>query len=139
MLACARPTKPSMSRAFVVVACLLCFAACRNKAQLISQDIAAAASVEDTTLGPGDVFEVRVFGQDDLSGKYKVGTDGSVQFPFLGVVQAGGKQPEDVAHDISTGLKSGGYLNDPHVSVMVAETNSKRLSVIGAVAKPGTL
>jgi protein involved in polysaccharide export with SLBB domain len=85
------------------------------------------------------VFEVRVFGQEDLTGKYKVAPDGSVQFPFLGVVQAGGKQPDEVARVIATGLKDGGYLNEPHVSVMLEQSNSKRLSVIGAVARPGTL
>jgi protein involved in polysaccharide export with SLBB domain len=93
---------------------------------------------EDTTLGPGDVFEVRVFGEKDLTAKYQVGPDGSIRFPFLGVLDVGGKDADEVAHEISTRLKEGQFLLDPHVSVFVEQANSKRLSVLGAVAKPGT-
>jgi polysaccharide export outer membrane protein len=98
----------------------------------------AAAPHEDTTLGPGDVFEVRVFGQPDMSGKHQVGPDGTVQFPFLGSVMAAGREPQEIAAAISKGLKEGNYLVDPQVSVFVEQTNSKRISVLGAVAKPGT-
>jgi polysaccharide export outer membrane protein len=126
-----------MLRTFIVVAGL-CASACRNQAQLLPQD-AAAVSTEDTTLGPGDVFEVRVFGQPDLTGRYKVASDGTVHYPYLGVVPAGGKEPEAVAKLIASGLKTGGYLNEPHVSVLVEQSNSKRLSLFGAVARPGTL
>jgi polysaccharide export outer membrane protein len=98
----------------------------------------ATLNDEDTTLGPGDVFEVRVFGQADLTGKYRVGTDGSIEFPFLGTIQAGGMESGELADAIAKGLKDGGYLRDPQVNLLVVETNSKRLSVLGAVVKPGT-
>lgn len=95
--------------------------------------------VEDTSLGPGDVFEVRVFGEKDLTGDFQVASDGAIQFPFLGNVQVGGKESAQIARMIATGLSEGGYVKDPHVSVFLKESNSKRVSVIGAVAKPGTL
>src|SRR5687767_9924403 len=116
-----------MLRTFVVVA-LLCAAGCGNRAQLLTED-AASVSVEDTTLGPGDVFEVRVFGQPDFTGTYKVASDGAIQFPFLGIVQAGGKEPEHLAKLLASRLKDEGYLTDPHVSVLVEQSNSKRLSL----------
>jgi protein involved in polysaccharide export with SLBB domain len=94
---------------------------------------------EDTTLGPGDVFEVRVFGEKDLTAKYQVGPDGTVRFPFLGVIVVGEKDADVVAHEIAQGLKEGHFLLDPQVSVFVEQSNSKRISIIGAVAKPGTL
>jgi polysaccharide export outer membrane protein len=96
------------------------------------------APQEDTSLGPGDVFEVRVFGEKDLTGKYQVGPDGSIRFPFLGALVVGGKEADEVARLISGGLREGKYLVDPQVSVFVEQTNSKRISVLGAVAKPGT-
>jgi protein involved in polysaccharide export with SLBB domain len=126
-----------MLKALLVVVCLLA-AACRNQAQLIPLNV-AAAPVEETTFGPGDVFDVRVAGQSDLTGKYRVGADGTVQFPFLGPIQAGGKKPDEVGQLIASGLKSGGYLNEPQVTVLIEQINSKRLSVLGAVAQPGTL
>jgi polysaccharide export outer membrane protein len=89
-------------------------------------------------LGPGDVFEIRVFGEKDLTGKYQVGPDGNIRFPFLGIVDVGGKEADQVAQEISEGLQNGQFLLDPHVSVFVEQTNSKRISVIGAVTKPGT-
>jgi protein involved in polysaccharide export with SLBB domain len=94
---------------------------------------------EDTSLGSGDVFEVRVFGEKDLTGEYQVSADGTIQFPFLQTVMVGGKEPNQVAILIADRLSSGGYLKEPQVSVFLKESNSKRVSVLGAVAKPGTL
>jgi polysaccharide export outer membrane protein len=98
-----------------------------------------ASLSDDTSLGTGDVFEVRVFGEKDLSGSYQVGPDGSISFPFVGTVVVAGKEAAAVAQELAARLKQGGYLVDPQVSVFVQEANSKRISVIGAVAKPGTL
>lgn len=95
--------------------------------------------VEDTTLGAGDVFEVRVFGEKDLSGRYQVAADGNIIFPFLGTLPVAGKETTAVANEISSKLKTGGFLNDPQVSIFLEQSNSKRISVLGAVAKPGTL
>jgi polysaccharide export outer membrane protein len=84
------------------------------------------------------VFEVRVFGEEKLSGKYQVGPDGTIRFPFLGVLPVKGREAQEVAAAISDALKAKEYLRDPQVSVFVIETNSRRISVLGAVAKPGT-
>jgi protein involved in polysaccharide export with SLBB domain len=94
---------------------------------------------EDTSLGSGDVFEVRVFGEKDLTGDYQVAADGTIQFPFLGTVEVGGRETSQVATLIATRLSQGGFLNEPQVSVFLKQSNSKRVSVLGAVAKPGTL
>ena len=93
---------------------------------------------EDTSLGPGDVFEIRVFGEKDLTAKYQVGPDGKIRYPFLGELAVQGKDPQEVALEITEKLKAGQFLRDPHVSVFVEQSNSKRISVLGAVAKPGT-
>jgi protein involved in polysaccharide export with SLBB domain len=95
-------------------------------------------SAEDTTLGAGDVFDVRVFGEETLTGKYQVSSDGSIRFPFLGVLHVKGLEADQVASLISEQLKEKQYLRDPQVSVFLIESNSRRLSVLGAVAKPGT-
>ncbi len=92
----------------------------------------------DTSLGPGDVFDVVVFGEKDLSGTYRVDTDGTILFPFVGRVKADGLQPNELAESLARRLEEGGYLRNPQVSVFVKEYNSKRISVVGAVHKPGT-
>ena len=98
-----------------------------------------APPVEDSSLGPGDVFEVRVYGEKDLTGEYQVAGDGTVQYPFIGTLAVSGKDTSQVAEMITDSLVKGGYMREPHVSVFVQASNSKRVSVLGAVSKPGTL
>lgn len=93
---------------------------------------------DDTSLGTGDVFEVRVYGEEDLSADYRVAQDGGIHFPLIGRVEVAGLEPPEVAETIATRLRDGQYLVAPHVSVVVREVNSKRISVLGAVRNPGT-
>lgn len=93
----------------------------------------------DASLGPGDAFDVRVFGEKELSGDYQVANDGSIFFPLIGRLHVAGKDSHVVSEEIATALKQKDILRDPHVTVRVRETMSKRFSVLGAVAKPGTL
>lgn len=123
-------------RVFVILLSLAGFGACKPQ---VTTRLPDQPPAEDTSLGDGDVFEVRVFGEKDLTGSYQVGPDGTIQFPFIGTVHVGGKDASAVAKAISDGLAQGGYLKDPHVSVFLQESNSKRISVLGAVTKPGTL
>lgn len=91
----------------------------------------------DTSLGVDDVFEVRVFGEADLSGSYRVGQDGTIDFPLIGEVNVLGQEPRAVAALVAQRLREGGVLVSPQVSVFVQEYNSKRFSVLGAVGNPG--
>ena len=95
-------------------------------------------ATDDTTLGPGDVFNVRVYGEEELSGKHQVAPDGTIDFPLLGSVDVNGLEPPEVADQIQLLLKEKDLLREPHVSVYVEEYASKRVSVVGAVANPGT-
>lgn len=126
--------KTLLSTSFTVctaVAAMACSQARTNR-------LPTEAPIEDTTLGPGDVFDVRVFGEEKLSGKYQVGHDGAIRFPFLGVISVRGKEADQVATEISQGLQTGNFLREPHVSVFVVDSASRRISILGAVTKPGT-
>ena len=94
-------------------------------------------ATDDTTLGPGDVFMVRVYGEEELSGDHQVAPDGTIDFPLLGSVQVNGLEPPAVADEIRRLLKERDLMRDPHVSVYVEQYASKRVSVVGAVANPG--
>jgi polysaccharide export outer membrane protein len=93
---------------------------------------------DDTTLGVGDVFDVRVYGEQELSGQYRVAQDGTIDFPLIGRVEVRGRQPYEVADAIEVRLREGGYLVNPQVSIFVQQYNSKRISVLGAVESPGS-
>jgi protein involved in polysaccharide export with SLBB domain len=105
----------------------------------LTTKLPTSAVVDDTTLGPGDLFEIRVYEEKELSGEYQVSPEGTIAFPFLGVLTVAGKDTQTISRDIAGALRSGGYLRSPYVSVLLKESNSKRVSVLGAVAKPGTL
>lgn len=92
----------------------------------------------DTTLGPGDVIEVRVFQQEDMSAPYSVSAQGTISFPLIGSVAIAGKTPAQVETEIRTRLADG-YLRSPQVSILVKEFNSRKISVFGQVRKPGTM
>lgn len=90
-----------------------------------------------SSLGPGDVFEVRVYGEPELSGVYQVGADGEVVFPLCQRVAVGGLSPNDAAGKLRACLAER-FMRDPQVSVLVKEYNSKKIFVFGEVQKPGT-
>jgi polysaccharide export outer membrane protein len=95
-------------------------------------------ATDDTTLGPGDGVSIRVYGEDAMTGSHQVAPDGTVNFPLLGAVQVSGLEPTEVAEKIQTELRERDIMRNPHVSVYVDEYASKRVSVVGAVANPGT-
>ncbi|MEM9493325.1 MAG: polysaccharide biosynthesis/export family protein [Myxococcota bacterium] len=94
--------------------------------------------LDDTTLGPGDVFEVRVFRQDEMTGTYRVNSEGTIWFPLIGVIEVKSKTPIEVEGEIRRRLAEG-YLRNPQVSLLVKEYNSKTVSIFGQVRRPGTL
>jgi len=90
-----------------------------------------------STLGAGDLIEVRVFQEPELSGVYQVGTQGDVIFPLCKQVTVGGLTPNAAAESLRSCL-AGRFIRDPQVSVLVKEYNSKKVFVFGEVQKPGT-
>lgn len=85
-------------------------------------------------LGPGDVLDVRVFGQSDLSSTAQVDSDGNLSsLPFLEVpIKAKCRTEKDVQKDITAAYAK--FINNPQVSVRIAERNSRQpATVFGAV------
>jgi polysaccharide export outer membrane protein len=119
---------------------VLCLAAagCGATQPVDPVDPGTAAPPPDTTLGPGDVFDVRVFGEKDLSSTYRVASDGSIDFPLVGTVVLAGTTPTEAAKLLEQKLRDGEFLKQPQVSILVKEYNSKKVSVFGQVKEPGT-
>jgi protein involved in polysaccharide export with SLBB domain len=119
----------------------LLFCACGQLGQTSSATSSpspAMVPVQDTTLGSGDVFDVRVFNEKELSATYRVASDGTIDFPLIGQITVGGLTPNEVRALIETMLKEGDFLKQPQVSILVKEYSSKKVSVFGQVNKPGT-
>jgi protein involved in polysaccharide export with SLBB domain len=100
-------------------------------------DAPAAAATSTTTLGPGDLIDVRVFEEADLSGPYRVATGGTIDFPLCGKIRVQGLNTSTTS-DLLTKCLGEKYLKHPQVSVLLREYNSKKIFVFGEVQKPGT-
>jgi polysaccharide export outer membrane protein len=87
-------------------------------------------------IGPQDVLAIQVFDQTDLGGKYTVEADGTISFPLLGRVTAGGMPLRHFESELKKRLADG-YFVDPQVSVAVEQYRSQRLFVVGEVRTPG--
>jgi polysaccharide export outer membrane protein len=90
----------------------------------------------DYRIGAQDLLEISVFGIDDLSRTVRVNSNGQISLPLIGGVLAGGKTIPELEQAIGAKLKNG-YLQDPQVTVFVKEFTSQRVTLEGALNKPG--
>lgn len=97
------------------------------------------APVQSTTVGPGDLFEVSVLGEKDLPKEYRVQPDGTIDFPYLDRLTVAGLEPQQIEDLVKKGLAGKKILTDPQVTLVVKQYNSKKVSILGAVNKPGSL
>lgn len=88
------------------------------------------------TLGPGDRFELTVIGEN-FPKEYTVASNGTVDLPLLHRQNVDGFEAQDLASHLRQLLIDGKFLRDPVVIVNIKEFNSKRITVGGAVSKPG--
>ncbi|HFD13211.1 MAG TPA: sugar ABC transporter substrate-binding protein [Crenotrichaceae bacterium] len=86
------------------------------------------------TIGAGDMLDVFVWGNDELSSKVKVRPDGKITSPLVNDLNATGKTPFELARDIEKILAK--YIRDPVVSVVVTDfvgPSDKQIRVIGQI------
>jgi polysaccharide biosynthesis/export protein len=91
---------------------------------------------EDYRIAPLDLLEISVFGVPDLNRAVQVSSSGMISLPLIKNVKAGGLTQSQLEQQIAKKLGST-YLQSPQVSVFVKEYNSQRITVDGAVQKPG--
>ncbi|MGN6111625.1 MAG: polysaccharide biosynthesis/export family protein [Luteimonas sp.] len=90
----------------------------------------------DYRIGAQDLLEISVFGIDQLSSTVRVNSNGQISLPLIGGVLAGGKTIPELETEIGNKLKNG-YVQDPQVTVFVKEFTSQRVTLEGALNKPG--
>lgn len=104
--------------------------------------VANAYAAQNTTssatykIGAFDVVEVTVFQVPELSKTMQVSEAGTINYPLIGEVPVAGKSAREVERTLTSNLGAK-YLKDPQVSVFVREYNSQRVTIEGAVARPG--
>lgn len=127
----------------------VCLTACASPRQSPSASVAIGvepaalltdvSQISDTgyQIGPSDKLALTVFRVSDLSfPEIYVDAAGNLQLPLLGSIRAAGLTPAQLSEDIERRL-SERYLRNPQVMVVVSEAASQKITIDGAVAKPG--
>jgi len=94
-----------------------------------------AKSIRDS-IKIGDSINVRVFGQDDLSGKFVVDRSGAISFPLIGAIQVVSLNTMELRETL-TAKYAESYLQNPNVSVDLEARSLGKVIVDGAVSTPG--
>ena len=88
-------------------------------------------------LGQGDVVELSVYGQLDLSTVGRLGEGGSLNVPLIGEVLLAGLSERGGERKIARLLSERRFVKNPHVSLYIRDYLSHQVSVLGYVREPG--
>ena len=89
----------------------------------------------DYVIGPDDVLSVVFWKDKDFSGDVTVRPDGKITLPLINDLVAGGLTPAQFT-DVVKKAASAFMQDDPAVTVQVKQINSRKVFIVGAVAKP---
>jgi len=93
------------------------------------------AGLSEYVIGVGDVLEVSVWNEPEISKSVFVRLDGKISLPLIGDVFARGASPEALARQISGALSK--LVSEPSVTVTLTDSRSKIYYVLGQIIKPG--
>jgi polysaccharide export outer membrane protein len=87
------------------------------------------------SLGAGDQVRIITFGEDTLTGEFRVNDSGNIALPLVGSVHAAGLTSGQLETAVATALKKGNLVRDPSVAVEIIAY--RPIFVLGEVNKPG--
>ena len=93
-------------------------------------------SIPNYKITASDLLEIEVFGVEDLKRTVRVNTAGSITIPLVGMVQVAGLTATE-AETVIAKRYGADYLQNPQVSVFIKEFTTQRVTIDGAVNKPG--
>jgi polysaccharide export outer membrane protein len=104
----------------------------------IAEQVTAASQPGNVgyKIGPQDMLDFSVFKAPELQRNVQVSESGMVNLPLIGDVPASGKTASELEKDVASRLGKK-YLQSPQVAITVREYNSQRVTLEGAVKKPG--
>ena len=103
----------------------------------ISQEIENIKNSQDYLLQAGDLVEIKVYKEDDMSRTLRISTNGSITFPLIGNVRIAGLTVSQAENKVEKALQS--YLKTPSVSFLIKEYANKTVYVLGQVKKPSSI
>ena len=100
-----------------------------------SAPAAGVATPDDYVIGPEDLLVVTFFRDETMSGEVMVRPDGKITLRLLGDIPAGGLTTQQLGEELVKLASK--YLEDATVTVVVKQINSRRVTVVGEVARQG--
>jgi len=89
-------------------------------------------------VGADDQLAITVVEEPELSGTFRVDSDGAFSYPYLGRVRAQGLTLAALQNFLATRLRDG-YIRNPQVRVEITQFKSQFVYVIGQVRTPGKI
>ncbi|GAB4205761.1 MAG: hypothetical protein Fur0019_08180 [Tibeticola sp.] len=111
-------------------------AAAANGANAVNPLTSLAGLGTDYTIGPNDLIDIDVYGVPELKRTVRVNSSGLVSLPLVGQVSLGGLTAQEAEKRLAAAYGEK-YLQNPQISVFIREFTTQRVTVEGAVAKPG--
>lgn len=96
----------------------------------------AYQGANDYRIGGQDLLNISVFGVEELNKDVRVNSNGQISLPLVGAVMAGGRTIPELEAELAKKYADG-YLQKPQVTVFIKEFTSQRITLEGAVNKPG--
>ena len=94
------------------------------------------AAAGNYVVGPEDLLDVQVFGEEDLTRQVRVNGEGEIVLPLVGALKVAGMTPKAIEQRLMQAYGTN-YLRNPQITLSVKEYRHQRVSVTGAVDKPG--
>ncbi|MBL0943586.1 MAG: polysaccharide export protein EpsE [Hydrogenophaga sp.] len=98
---------------------------------------AQSPSSGDYPLAAGDVIRVQVFQNQDLTLETRISESGTISYPLIGTVRLGGLTVAAAERRIAEALRTGGFLQNPQVTLLLTQVRGSQVSVLGQVSRPG--
>ncbi len=97
----------------------------------------AGQSDQPYTVQPGDVLQISVVGEPEVTGAVTVSPDGAIQMPLVGRIPAAGATLPQLTDRVTQALKT--YIREPQVAITISQTATRQqfVYVLGQVGRPG--
>lgn len=92
---------------------------------------------QDIPINAGDSIGISVYNNPDLTLQTTVSNDGMINFPLIGDVKIGGLTVRNAERIMSNKLVMDGFLRDAQVNIIMLDSKSQQVSVLGEVRSPG--
>jgi polysaccharide export outer membrane protein len=120
--------KLRQSRIFLL-ACFICLS------HLLGASLHAQPAAPPYQVGPNDILHIYVWKEPELTRDVTVMSDGRITFPLIGQVMAQGKSLEELKAILTDKLKQ--FVTAPEITVILVDSRSRFIYLIGKVGKPG--